>query len=295
MKQQGSTENGQQKHKLTRATAIPVAEQNPAETKNSFVPGPIELATLECDDLRARDEVMSPRLMSVPDTDEDAGPNAVKIEGRAGKPRQTNNELGAALALTRAQFANCCGTTSEPAIYLMIAQISGQSGSWSKDTRRFIADGTLALMAQIKPRDAAEGMLAAQMVTTHNQIMRLHRVMGADGVTVELLNTYGNLISKLERTYAAQLEALSRYRNQGQQKVTVVHKHIDQRNQGVIVAADKAQVNIPGVPEGAGEGIVMEGQPHAPIEETEVHRIADSAEVSRAVEADRLQVQSASG
>ena len=40
--------------------------------------------------------------------------------------------------------------------------------------------------------------------------------------------------NKLTRTYAAQMEALNRYRGKGQQKMTVEHVHINSGGQAII-------------------------------------------------------------
>jgi hypothetical protein len=51
--------------------------------------------------------------------------------------------------------------------------------------------------------------------------------------------------NKLSRTYATLLEALSRYRGKGQQKVTVEHVHVHSGGQAVVGVIE---------PTGGGEG-----------------------------------------
>jgi hypothetical protein len=66
--------------------------------------------------------------------------------------------------------------------------------------------------------DEIEAMLAVQMVATHFAATRaLRRLKGSD--TVAQQDSNGNLAVKLLRTFAAQTEALQRYRVKGQQKV----------------------------------------------------------------------------
>jgi hypothetical protein len=76
-------------------------------------------------------------------------------------------------------------------------------------------------------------MLAAQMVATHGAAMELlRRAMQAE--YRHNLQDAGNLAVKFLRTYAAQLEALQRYRGKGQQKVTVEHVHVHQGGQAIV-------------------------------------------------------------
>jgi hypothetical protein len=82
-------------------------------------------------------------------------------------------------------------------------------------------------------RDEIEGMLATQMVATHIAAMTALR-----GVMVsEMLpqhDSYGNLAVKLLRTFAAQVEALHRYRGKGEQKVIVEHVHVHPGGQAIV-------------------------------------------------------------
>ena len=75
-------------------------------------------------------------------------------------------------------------------------------------------------------------MLAVQMVATHFVATRaLRRLKGSDMVSQQDSN--GNLAVKLLRTFAAQAEALQRYRGKGQQKVTVEHVHVHTGGQAI--------------------------------------------------------------
>jgi hypothetical protein len=76
-------------------------------------------------------------------------------------------------------------------------------------------------------------MLAVQMVTTHFAATRaLRRLKGSD--TIHQQESNGNLAVKLLRTFAAQTEALQRYRGKGQQKVTVEHVHVHSSGQAIV-------------------------------------------------------------
>ena len=98
-----------------------------------------------------------------------------------------------------------------------------------------------AAMLDISPRDCLEGMLSAQMVTTHNQAMEcLKRAMIKDQ-PFEIAASYRNQGIKLLRTYAAQMEALKRYRTGGQQKMIIEHVHVHKGGQAIVGSLDRGR------------------------------------------------------
>jgi hypothetical protein len=118
--------------------------------------------------------------------------------------------------------------------------------SATKPLKATEANGVLAAMHGIAPRDEVEAMLAAQMVATHYAAMRvLRRLKGCETTTQQ--DSAGNLANKLLRTYAAQLEALARYRGKGQQTVRVEHVTVQAGGQAIVGA-----VNTGTTPGGGG-------------------------------------------
>ena len=95
------------------------------------------------------------------------------------------------------------------------------------------ANALLAALHGIAPRDETEALLAAQMVATHHAAMDLlGRAVRAE--YRQTLHDSGHLAIKLLRTFAAQVEALHRYRGRGQQKVTVEHVHVHAGGQAIV-------------------------------------------------------------
>jgi hypothetical protein len=130
------------------------------------------------------------------------------------------------------------------------------AGSNSQPLSQGDLNAALAGMHGIAPNDEVEAMLAAQMVATHTAAMTaLRRVKGAENIPQQDSN--GNLAVKLLRTYAAQLEALARYRGKGQQKVIVEHVHVHPGGQAIV-----GSVNATPKPRGGGPA-EKERQPHA--------------------------------
>lgn len=102
-------------------------------------------------------------------------------------------------------------------------------------------DATFALQAVkgIGPKDAAEAMLAAQMVAVHQATMRAAQRLGATN-TVQGLDLHEKTMNKLARTYAAQMEALKRYRSKGEQKVLVQHVNLEAGAQAVVGVVERS-------------------------------------------------------
>ncbi len=115
---------------------------------------------------------------------------------------------------------------------------------------------TVAALLGIAPRDELEGMMAAQLIASHNAAMECYRRAMINEQTFE--GRRENLIqaNKLSRTYATLLEALNRHRGKGQQKVTVEHVHVHSGGQAVVGAVS-----------GPGGGVrsIEEERPHAAI------------------------------
>jgi hypothetical protein len=91
----------------------------------------------------------------------------------------------------------------------------------------------LSVVRSTKPRDQLEAMLAAQMAVVHAATMRVaskpantHDELQLDSLTRALNN--------LARTFAAQMEALKRYRTGGEQTVTVQHVSVGDGGQAFV-------------------------------------------------------------
>jgi hypothetical protein len=112
---------------------------------------------------------------------------------------------------------------------------AAHEGGGSKPLRESEVNAVLTAMHGIAPRDETEAMLAVQMVATHCAAMQgLRRLRGVE--TIQQLNSNGTVVNKLLRTFAAQVEALSRYRGKGAQTVRVEHVHVQAGAQAIVGA-----------------------------------------------------------
>jgi len=97
------------------------------------------------------------------------------------------------------------------------------------------ANDHLALMAEMKPRDAFEGLLISQMLMVNKQAMHFLKLSnGTAETTVEIRTAWINRYTKLMKLYAQQLEALDKHRRGGNQKMTVEHVHVHEGGQAIV-------------------------------------------------------------
>jgi hypothetical protein len=74
----------------------------------------------------------------------------------------------------------------------------------------------LSLVKGVGPKDQVEAMLAAQMAAVHNATMTFARRL-AHVENIQQQDSAERAFNKLARTFAAQVEALKRYRTGGEQ------------------------------------------------------------------------------
>jgi hypothetical protein len=111
----------------------------------------------------------------------------------------------------------------------------------------------LSIVKGIAPADEVEAMLAAQMAAVHLATMTFARRL-AHVENISQQDSAERAFNKLARTFAAQVEALKRYRGKAEQQVTVKHVHVHAGGQAVV-----GTIEAPG---GGGAG-KSEDQPHA--------------------------------
>ena len=91
----------------------------------------------------------------------------------------------------------------------------------------------LGFLDSMAPRDAAETLLLAQMATIHLATMMLARRLN-HVENIPQQDAAERALNKLARTYAVQVEALKRYRSQGQQTVRVEHVTVNAGGQAIV-------------------------------------------------------------
>jgi hypothetical protein len=94
-------------------------------------------------------------------------------------------------------------------------------------------DEMIAGVAAMRPRDETEAMLIAQMIATHDLAMTfVRRLKYVENIPQQ--DSAANALTKLTRTYAAQMTALKHYRTGGEQRVIVQRVDVREGGQAVV-------------------------------------------------------------
>ena len=123
-----------------------------------------------------------------------------------------------------------------------------------EETRQRQINGAIAGLVGIEPRDELEGMMAAQLIASHNAAMECYRRAMIGEQTFVGRNENLSQANKLSRTFTLLLDALNRHRGKGQQKVTVEHVHVHAGGQAIVGAVEAP---------GGGDAKKAQEQPHA--------------------------------
>ena len=92
----------------------------------------------------------------------------------------------------------------------------------------------LELYESLEPADGAEGMLAMQMVGTHDAALECLRRAALSNQTFEGRDMALKHAHKLMTLYTQQLATLNKHRGKGQQKVTVEHVNVQAGGQAIV-------------------------------------------------------------
>jgi len=109
------------------------------------------------------------------------------------------------------------------------------SPEWrSKDKQERSMQAAYEALRKIAPRSELEGMLAVQMIGTHNAAIEcLHRAK-MEGHASKARDFYFKHAVKLMALYERQLAALDKHRGKGQQKITVEHVNVHAGGQAIV-------------------------------------------------------------
>ncbi|MCV2892575.1 hypothetical protein [Lentibacter sp. XHP0401] len=91
----------------------------------------------------------------------------------------------------------------------------------------------VSIFAELEPRDAIEAMLVAQMTATH-ALMTSMASRAIDATNSHLRETHERSMTRLSRTYLAQIDALKKYRAKAQQVVRVERVTVHEGGQAIV-------------------------------------------------------------
>jgi hypothetical protein len=182
----------------------------------AYEPAPHERAAMEAYFDRQKATPPSPRILKVAEKD-----GLMEITLDHPEPKTGRVVLMEALGIVEPEF---------------LEGLLGQLGSLVAKGRT--VDGRtlnfmLSLVKGVKPTDQVEAMLATQMAAVHVATMTLARRL-ANVENIPQQDSAERAFNKLARTFAAQVEALKRYRTGGEQKVTVQHVTVNEGGQAIV-------------------------------------------------------------
>jgi hypothetical protein len=200
-----------------------------------YEPVPCELEALEAQRDRRNRRKPSPRIKL---TDKRG---VVQIDTDHQDPAVGPALLMEALRTSEVDFLN--------GLIRQLVNVGAQGSTGDEHGLNFL----LAMVKGIEPKDQVETMLAAQMAAVHNATMTFaRRLNNVDNIPQQ--DSAERAFNKLARTFAAQVEALKRYRTGGQQRVIVEHVTVNSGGQAIV-----GSVAVPG----GGVQPKPEDQPHA--------------------------------
>lgn len=167
-----------------------------------------------------------------------------------------------------------------------VARIADTEGTASAEGTNLV----LAAMSGASPQDEIEGMLVAQMISVHNVAMDRLAGLLNPGRPQAVMDSRIHQATKLMRTFTTQVEALTKYRRRGEQKVTVEHVHVYPGGQAIVGNID----NTGG--DGSGRGTVESKSCQGIIGEScaaSTVRLNEGAEMLCPVQEDELTLSSA--
>jgi len=92
-----------------------------------------------------------------------------------------------------------------------------------------------AWLAELKPRNVTEAMLAAQMVAVHDAAMKFLRRAAGDNTTTEITERNVLQASRLMRVFAEQIQAMRSCKGEsGRQQMTVKHIHVNAGGRAIV-------------------------------------------------------------
>jgi hypothetical protein len=150
----------------------------------------------------------------------------IKLSSRGFAIDHPDPELGEQL------MADAFGVGDRDAMHGILQQLVKASVNRRKPDAANLAF-MMAMVESIKPRDAIEAMLVAQMVSVHVMAMRCaHHLACAENIVQQ--ESAGRALGRLARTFPAQIEALNRHRNNGAPAVTVQNVSVQDGGNAIV-------------------------------------------------------------
>lgn len=127
-------------------------------------------------------------------------------------------------------FRNLFNVETEAAAAGMMTSLLNALGRSGENYR----DMAAAMLVELAPRDAIEGMLVSQMTATHVAMTSISQKVADTSAGYQVLEAYERSMTRLSRTYLAQMDALKKYRAKAQQTVRVERVNVESGGQAIV-------------------------------------------------------------
>ena len=129
-------------------------------------------------------------------------------------------------------MADALGVTDRDAMHGILKQLVKASVNSEKPDEVSLSF-MISMVKSIKPRDSVEAMLVAQMVSVHVMAMRCaYHLANAEDIARQ--DSAARALGRLARTFPAQMEALNRYRNNGEPAITVQNVSVQDGGKAIV-------------------------------------------------------------
>lgn len=158
-------------------------------------------------------------------------------ESSSIEPQQKNNEATVSadksLVWIDTRAKKCVvskpifGTDSPESNQVLIEQVSSIAGKSHGEDHLLAFKSAMATIDGIGVKDTLEGLLAVQMMGIHNLTMECLKHATLENQTAAVIDANINRVTKLSRTFTAQMEALNRHRGTIIQQMVVENVNVN--------------------------------------------------------------------
>jgi hypothetical protein len=156
-------------------------------------------------------------------------------------------------------LAEALGAADRDALHGMLRQLAKASAVAQKPDETNLAF-MISMIGSIAPKDSIEAMLVSQMVSIHVAAMRSACRLACTDDPMQQ-ESVTRALTRLSRTFSAQVEALSRHRNNDARAITVQNLSVQDGGRAIVgnvtqhasvIVADAGAANTGADAEGAG-------------------------------------------
>ena len=127
------------------------------------------------------------------------------------------------------QLRHLLGVRTDAAALGIVQTTMNGLGTRGSEYRDFVA----SMAVEMEPRDAVEAMLVSQLALTHAAMTTASR-KAMDSTSWQIRESFERSMTRLSRTFLAQMDALKKYRAKAQQIVRVERVTVHEGGQAIV-------------------------------------------------------------